>query len=76
MIASCFGGSGEIRTHGAIADPPVFKTGALSHSATLPNWCPLSDSNRPPPGYKAGALPDELSGQNDDRVLSSAFDVI
>jgi hypothetical protein len=31
------GGSGEIRTHGGIATTPVFKTGALNHSATLPS---------------------------------------
>jgi hypothetical protein len=27
-----------------------------------PNWCPLSDSNRPPTDYKSVALPDELKG--------------
>jgi hypothetical protein len=31
-----FGGRGEIRTHGTLAGTPVFKTGALNHSATLP----------------------------------------
>ena len=31
-----FCGRGEIRTHGALADTPVFKTGAIVHSATLP----------------------------------------
>ena len=31
-----FGGSGEIRTHGGRKPSPVFKTGALNHSATLP----------------------------------------
>src|SRR5258708_6579110 len=31
-----FGGRGGIRTHGALAGTPVFKTGALNHSATLP----------------------------------------
>lgn len=31
-----FCGSGEIRTHGPIAEAPVFKTGAIDHSATLP----------------------------------------
>ena len=30
------GGSGEIRTHGGREPSPVFKTGALNHSATLP----------------------------------------
>jgi hypothetical protein len=30
------GGRGEIRTHGTLAGTPVFKTGALNHSATLP----------------------------------------
>ena len=31
-----FGGRGEIRTHERLATLPVFKTGALNHSATLP----------------------------------------
>src|SRR3989344_5270609 len=31
-------GEGEIRTHGALADTPVFKTGAIDHSATSPLW--------------------------------------
>jgi hypothetical protein len=30
------GGRGRIRTHGTLAGTPVFKTGALNHSATLP----------------------------------------
>ena len=30
------GGRGGIRTHGGLAPTPVFKTGALNHSATLP----------------------------------------
>ena len=30
------GGSGEIRTHGRVPPSPVFKTGALNRSATLP----------------------------------------
>ncbi len=33
-------GRGGIRTHGCLATSPVFKTGALNHSATLP--CGLS----------------------------------
>src|SRR6516164_6985336 len=32
------GGWGGIRTHGTLAGTPVFKTGALNHSATLPNF--------------------------------------
>ena len=38
------GGRGGIRTHGTLAGTPVFKTGALNHSATLPNpeWLSLS----------------------------------
>ena len=32
----CTGGRGGIRTHGTLAGTPVFKTGALNHSATLP----------------------------------------
>ena len=30
------GGRGEIRTHGPVSETPVFRTGALDHSATLP----------------------------------------
>jgi len=30
------GGRGEIRTHDTLAGMPVFKTGALNRSATLP----------------------------------------
>lgn len=30
------GGRGRIRTHGPREGPPVFKTGAIGHSATLP----------------------------------------
>ena len=30
------GGGGEIRTHGRVPPSPVFKTGALNHSATPP----------------------------------------
>ena len=40
------GGSGEIRTHGPISEPSVFKTGAINR--TLPRfliWCPRRDSN-------------------------------
>src|SRR6516165_3004873 len=35
-LKHCSGGRGGIRTHGALAGTPVFKTGALNHSATLP----------------------------------------
>ena len=40
------GGRGEIRTHERLATLPVFKTGALNHSATLP-----SQSNQGLPKY-------------------------
>ena len=33
-------GGGGIRTHGPLARTPVFKTGAIDHSATLP-WSDL-----------------------------------
>jgi hypothetical protein len=32
-----YGGWGGIRTHGTLAGTPVFKTGALNHSATHPS---------------------------------------
>jgi hypothetical protein len=36
------GGRGGIRTHGTLAGTPVFKTGALNHSATLPSAITLA----------------------------------
>ena len=36
MILNTCGGRGGIRTHGTLSRTPVFKTGALNHSATLP----------------------------------------
>jgi hypothetical protein len=36
LQAQPLGGRGGIRTHGTLAGTPVFKTGALNHSATLP----------------------------------------
>ena len=36
-VAGISGGRGGIRTHGTLAGTPVFKTGALNHSATLPS---------------------------------------
>ena len=44
---SRIGGSGEIRTHGRDEPSPVFKTGALNRSATLPLvLTPDADSTR------------------------------
>ena len=40
------GGRGGIRTHGTLAGTPVFKTGALNHSATLPSLRHQSLSGR------------------------------
>src|ERR1700675_4112672 len=40
------GGRGGIRTHGTLAGTPVFKTGALNHSATLPLLKLLSNFER------------------------------
>lgn len=36
-VSGANGGRGGIRTHGTLAGTPVFKTGALNHSATLPS---------------------------------------
>lgn len=33
---STYGGRGGIRTHGTVSRTPVFKTGSLNHSDTLP----------------------------------------
>jgi hypothetical protein len=49
------GGSGGIRTHDAVPRTPVFKTGAINHSATLPRQrrqtgrCVRGDSAVAPP---------------------------
>lgn len=32
------GGRGGIRTHGTVSRTPVFKTGSLNHSDTLPSY--------------------------------------
>ena len=42
------GGRGEIRTHDTLAGMPVFKTGALNHSATLPCLFYKAFQNPPP----------------------------
>ena len=46
MLAGCrisklaaLSGWGGIRTHGGVSPTPVFKTGALNHSATHPETC-------------------------------------
>src|ERR1700686_237233 len=36
QLIETIGGRGEIRTHETLTGLPVFKTGALNHSATLP----------------------------------------
>jgi hypothetical protein len=36
FLPSAKNGGGEIRTHGTLAGPPVFKTGAFGRSATPP----------------------------------------
>ena len=36
IYADGVGGGGGIRTHGSCYTPPVFKTGAIDHSATPP----------------------------------------
>jgi hypothetical protein len=38
VIPMRIGGRGEIRTHDTLAGMPVFKTGALNRSATLPSY--------------------------------------
>ena len=40
------GGWGEIRTHGTLAGPAVFKTAALNHSATHPQTAALNREER------------------------------
>jgi hypothetical protein len=47
------GGEGEIRTREALADPPVFKTGAINRSATSP-------------GFRSPNAPRILAGRTSD----------
>jgi hypothetical protein len=57
------GGRGGIRTHGWLAPSPVFKTGALNHSATLPalrNQILGGCADRVPVDPPAGLLPYRL----------------
>src|ERR1700686_328582 len=51
------GGRGGIRTHGTLAGTPVFKTGALNHSATLPSL-EFRDLAKPRGRGKGGLPPD------------------
>src|SRR5262245_56240235 len=57
VAGSGVGGRCEIRTHGAVADTPDFKSGALDHSANLP--FPSSDrpSGHGAPAATAGVAP-------------------
>ena len=61
MGEQCTGGRGGIRTHGTLAGTPVFKTGALNHSATLPNQyfqvlSACSEQNKPRNWHPIGIL--------------------
>ncbi len=42
-INNADGGRGGIRTHGTVSRTPVFKTGSLNHSDTLPSGWPHRD---------------------------------
>jgi hypothetical protein len=57
------GGEGEIRTHGGISPSPVFKTGALNHSATSPYGNPSKNTLRE---WSAATRcqPNEIHGTN------------
>lgn len=58
------GGRGGIRTHGTLAGTPVFKTGALNHSATLPSpeWLSLNAVDRVRQREVGLVLPRDLVG--------------
>jgi hypothetical protein len=51
------GGWGGIRTHGALAGAPVFKTGALNRSATHPDVAAPRQAGRAPAVANAAAPP-------------------
>jgi hypothetical protein len=65
------GGEGEIRTHEALANPPVFKTGAINRSATSPRsiqWLVFILSGR---GHRSGARGGDMEAQPERaRVLA------
>src|SRR5882762_5252191 len=57
------GGEGGIRTHEALANPPVFKTGAINRSATSPRsiqWLVCILSGR---GHRSGARDGDMEDQ-------------
>ena len=62
-LSSCVGGRREIRTHERGVSPsPVFKTGAISRSASLPKkWWTEQGSNLRRLRLQRSALPAELS---------------
>src|SRR3954447_13022096 len=54
------GGEGGIRTHGRLAPTPVFKTGALNHSATSPERDSIAQRTHPLQALRAhNDLPQE-----------------
>ncbi|MFM2374533.1 MAG: hypothetical protein RLZZ234_528 [Candidatus Parcubacteria bacterium] len=47
LVLARFGGGSEIRTHGPVSQTPVFKTGAIDHSAIPPGFeCALEPALR------------------------------
>ena len=65
------GGRGEIRTHERVAPLPVFKTGALTHSATLPAGLSMVDGTRL--GKRSGGSTSHLAVQH--RMLCKLFTI-
>src|SRR6202035_1464247 len=67
---TCFqSGGGEIRTHGTLAGPPVFKTGAFDHSATPPGCALILSKGR---DWSKQSLTRSLDQCRDCRKLSPA----
>ena len=66
--SAAFGGRGGIRTHGTLAGTPVFKTGALNHSATLP-----AGSDQAIGGWVAGE--ETIGGDGGIRTLDTPYSV-
>jgi hypothetical protein len=63
ILIAFFGGRGGIRTHGTLSGTPVFKTGALNHSATLPSQRHQS--------FSAGNIKNGLARKPDRRGRSA-----
>ena len=70
-VINYYGGWGEIRTHGTLAGPAVFKTAALNHSATHPcNWSKYLEPRQGATLQSYAGMPSQAFDQNASRRAS------